>query len=77
MELSVGAEGTACTFTGNFRRARILKRFSYETGVTLETISVNQVGWLRVKLMAVVTVFKIPGWGLELLQAWHTKKAEK
>jgi len=38
------AEGTDCTFTGNFHRARILKRFSCQTGATLETISVNQIG---------------------------------
>jgi hypothetical protein len=36
-------DGTVCTFTGNFRKAKILKRFSCETSVTLETISVNQV----------------------------------
>lgn len=36
------AEGTVCTFTGNFLGVRILKRFSCETGVTLETISVKQ-----------------------------------
>jgi len=36
------AEGTVCTFTGNFHRAKIMKRFSCETGVTLETIGVNQ-----------------------------------
>jgi hypothetical protein len=33
---------TDCTFTGNFHRAKIMKRFSYEDGVTLETISLNQ-----------------------------------
>jgi hypothetical protein len=42
-DISENAEGTVCTFTGNFLRARILKRFSYETEVTLETISLNQV----------------------------------
>jgi len=35
-------EGTDCTFTGNFRKAKIMKGFSCETGVTLEMIGVNQ-----------------------------------
>jgi len=37
----IDAEGTDCTFTGNLRRAKILKRFSCQTGTTLETIGVN------------------------------------
>jgi len=41
-DMPSGAEGTVCTFTGNFRRAKILKRFSCETGITLETITVKQ-----------------------------------
>lgn len=40
----LSAEGTACTFADVFLGARILKTFSCQTGVTLETISVNQVG---------------------------------
>jgi hypothetical protein len=34
--------GVACTFADVFSGARTLKRFSYPTGVTLETISVSQ-----------------------------------
>jgi len=37
------AEGSVCTFAGNFRRAKILKRFNCQTGATLETISVNHI----------------------------------
>jgi len=40
----LGAEGGICTFAEIFRSAKIMKRFSCETGVTLETISLNQVG---------------------------------
>ena len=35
------AEGSDCTLAEIFRRAKILKRFSCQTGLTLETISVN------------------------------------
>ena len=38
------AEGGICTFAEIFRRAKILKRFSCETGATLETIKVKQGG---------------------------------
>jgi len=36
------AEGTVCTFADVFLGARTLKRFSCETGITLETISLKQ-----------------------------------
>lgn len=54
------AEGTDCTFAEIFRGARTLKRFSCQTGTTLETISVNQVRQPDVKLKAAIALLKSP-----------------